>query len=349
MRPEAVNPGLGSAGPSAPAARSRRRKLFWRVAVYTPLAAIVLVILLHPYSRQSLFGPKIQGEPVWFWKERFRHRASGAANQRSLFTRLTTFVGLPSAPDVTASFPFADPAMQAILIELLEDEDWRVRREAVLAVARPGLRAEARDALLRRLDDPAPEVREMTACVMLGWRADVRPALPRLRRMLDDPDPPCRVAAAELVWTVGKQPDLALPVLRRALQDPTALTRCRALAVVERLGDEAHATLPDIVPLATTDPDKNVRVTALSCLGNFGPPAVPALRAALRDPDAQVRLWSATALARIGPPARDAVPELRRLLADPAVRDYAAEALSRIDPMQFPRDTNKAPVVLPVP
>lgn len=36
------------------------------------LAMLFAFAMLHPYSRQSLFGPKIHGEPWCVWEEEFR-------------------------------------------------------------------------------------------------------------------------------------------------------------------------------------------------------------------------------------------------------------------------------------
>lgn len=61
------------------------------------------------------------------------------------------------------------------------------------------------------------------------------------------------------------------------------------------------------------------------------PRAIPVLIELLQAEDAGVREWAASTLGEIGPPARDAIPALSELLKDPALRSWAAEALSNID------------------
>jgi HEAT repeat protein len=84
-----------------------------------------------------------------------------------------------------------------------------------------------------------------------------------------------------------------------------------------------------------TDKDPDVRSTAATVLGKYGPEAreaVPALTAALKDDDKDVRRATAYALARIGRDARDAIPSLKETLRDkdPKVREAAAYALKEI-------------------
>ena len=71
---------------------------------------------------------------------------------------------------------------------------------------------------------------------------------------------------------------------------------------------------------------------AAEALGFLGPPAIPALIAALRHADPQVRRIAARALGRLGPEAGAARPALVEAVSDPdpAVRDTAAEALKRV-------------------
>ena len=40
------------------------RKRLLRIGVYGSLASVVLLFLLHPYSRQMIFGPRIRGQPL---------------------------------------------------------------------------------------------------------------------------------------------------------------------------------------------------------------------------------------------------------------------------------------------
>jgi HEAT repeat protein len=87
---------------------------------------------------------------------------------------------------------------------------------------------------------------------------------------------------------------------------------------------------------ALQDRDARVRKEAASKLGNAGPvnsDALPALVASLKDPDAKVRCEVILALVKFGCEANEAVPiltELQRSDSDARVRNYAAEALEKI-------------------
>jgi HEAT repeat protein len=88
-----------------------------------------------------------------------------------------------------------------------------------------------------------------------------------------------------------------------------------------------------IADLKHSDPD--VRYTAVSTLGKYGPAAqsaVPALVKVLKDPDRNVRIGVTYALAKIGTAAKDAAPALKAALKDPDkdVRDGAAYALTQL-------------------
>ena len=86
---------------------------------------------------------------------------------------------------------------------------------------------------------------------------------------------------------------------------------------------------------ALTDDNPDVRSTAATVLGQYGPEAkeaVPALIAALKDKDKHVRRSAAYALARIGTDASEAIPSLREALKDPdpKLREAVAYAIKEI-------------------
>jgi HEAT repeat protein len=88
---------------------------------------------------------------------------------------------------------------------------------------------------------------------------------------------------------------------------------------------------------AVRDPDAKMRKKAAFTLGNIGPsdPAIlPALIGALKDTDAGVRCEAILALLKYGPGAKVAMSELtevRQKDRDAKVRDYAAQALAKIE------------------
>ena len=118
-------------------------------------------------------------------------------------------------------------------------------------------------------------------------------------------------------------------------QDTLSWARLGARVTGCDLSDKAidYARQGQIKALQDKDPD--VRCTAATVLGKYGPEAkeaVPALTAALKDEDKHVREAVAYALGRIGPDARDAIPSLKETLKDKnaPVRQAAAYALKEI-------------------
>lgn len=64
------------------------------------------------------------------------------------------------------------------------------------------------------------------------------------------------------------------------------------------------------------DRDAEMRVSAANALVEIGAESVPGLVDVLLDGDAELRGTAASCLGKIGPPAKDALPALRRALAD---------------------------------
>jgi HEAT repeat protein len=128
-----------------------------------------------------------------------------------------------------------------------------------------------------------------------------------------------REAAEELVAR-GPQARAAVPALIEALRDPDFAVRYFAAEALGSIGPTAEAAIPALLA---------AHYGGASALARIGPPAVPALRKALRDPKPGVRKTAAEALRDIGPPAREALPELSAALKDEAysVRLEAAKAL----------------------
>ena len=53
--------------------RNSRRRLLTFAGI---LALLFGLAMLHPYPRQSLFGPKIDGVPWCIWENKIRHAAT---------------------------------------------------------------------------------------------------------------------------------------------------------------------------------------------------------------------------------------------------------------------------------
>jgi len=131
----------------------------------------------------------------------------------------------------------------------------------------------------------------------LGMKAS--PSVGALVSTLSHENPYVRVYAAEALASIGPTAARATPALARALDDPAP----------------------------------GVRWAACEALGSIGPAAqsaVPQLIEALKDEFLYVRIFAAGALGSIGPKAQSAREALRAAANDPALRNDAEWALSRI-------------------
>ena len=192
------------------------------------------------------------------------------------------------------------PPAMPLLVDLLQHEQVSIRRRAVseLVDLTPHIES-IQPALRRALRDPDSTVAGDAARALgaLGTRAS--PSVGALVTTLSHEDPYVRVYAAEALASIG----------------PNAARATHALAA------------------ALSDPIPGVRWAACEALAGIGPAAqsaVPQLIDALEDDYLYVRIFAAGALGSIGPKAQSAREALRAAAHDPALRDEAEWALSRI-------------------
>jgi hypothetical protein len=96
---------------------------------------------------------------------------------------------------------------------------------------------------LATADDPA--IRWWAARGLVALKENARPATDALVKALEDPAPNVRIAAAEALCNLGRH-DNALPVLISALKHTTPYIRLRASNVVDRIGAAGRPALPDL-------------------------------------------------------------------------------------------------------
>ncbi len=162
-------------------------------------------------------------------------------------------------------------------------------------------------------------------------------AVPQLIQLLKEPDENVRVAAASALQRLG---GLALPVLVDLLKEPKEDKNVKiyAASIIGDIGPSAKGSIPDLVD-ALKDPDVILRVNLIHALGGMAPEAKDALaplQEALKDGSAAVRSSAAFALGRFGANAAAAagtLNELKEKDPSPVVRDLAAKALAKIQPM----------------
>jgi HEAT repeat protein len=167
------------------------------------------------------------------------------------------------------------------------------------------------------------DARTEEAALALGHLGDA--VVPPLRDLLADADPDRRWWAVRALAAAGTQ--TARELLVATLDDPNRDVRaCAAQGLGELRAEEAVAGL--VRRLADSSP--LVCRVAADGLARIGPPAVPALIAALQAETTLTRAGAARALSFIQP--QEAVPALCAALDDPSaiVTHYAEEALERM-------------------
>ncbi len=192
------------------------------------------------------------------------------------------------------------PPAIPLLVDLLRHESDSIRRSAV-------------DALI----DLAPHTE---------W---IQPAL---RRALRDEDSTVAGDAARALGALGKRASPSVGALVNTLSHEDPYVRIYAAEALASIGPNA-ASATNALAEALGDPTPGVRWAACEALASIGPAAqsaVPQLIEALEDEFLYVRIFAAGALGSIGPKAQSAREALRAAANDPALRDEAEWALSRI-------------------
>jgi outer membrane protein assembly factor BamB/HEAT repeat protein len=205
------------------------------------------------------------------------------------------------------------PPAIPLLVELLRHDQVSFRRNAADALIdlapdtesiQPALRQALKD------EDSAVAGDAARALGALGPKAS--PSVRALVTTLSHEDPYARVYAAEALASIGPKADVATEDLARALADPAPGVRWAAAEALASIGPAAHAAVPQLIE-------------------------------ALKDEFLYVRICAAGALGSLGPKAQMAREALRLAANDPALRDEAEWALSRIAGVE-----SREPVVSPV-
>ncbi len=209
----------------------------------------------------------------------------------------------------------------AVLAHAVSDEDADVRA-AAMAVLPAGIAEEARDSLIRGLQDPDDRVQ---LAAMRHLAALPNADLPALWEALRTCDPGQREPLIDLVAT--ERPTKLERLCLDHAQDLDAEERALAVHLGGRAGTEACGA---IVSEALADPSPSVRRAAASALGALrAPAAARQLGNALSDPDPEVRIEVVRALGVID--HESVLGFLLAALQDPQgrVRDVASEVLTQ--------------------
>lgn len=281
------------------------RKRWLRIGVGGTLGLVLLLLLLHPYGRQMVSGPRVRGLPFSYWQNRYREAVAWSASENTLTSRMLTIVGITPNRGMD-SFPVGEDMLPVVL---------------------------------SLVDDPSSAVRAQVAQSLSDY-PDSADACNALRAMMNDDDPLCRVRAARvLLMATGHLDEAALAIMRTASLDTSDEYFSACLEAAFGLIVLAHEW-PALVADVTTAFQHNPTIRRVSpgLLSSLGAAGAPLLAELLTDDDACVRERAAVVLCRIGPDAGAAVPALVNALGDPNpdVRLWARCALSAIDPERYP-------------
>jgi len=317
------------------------RKRLLRIGFYGMTGLIFAFVLLDPYTRQSVFGPKLHGEPLCYWQDEFRREAvleaqfrRGAIPQQPAMLTVLAYLGIKSQHQLSLNHANVLP----IALSLIDDPSPTVRAAVAQCLGQYAQSPDANAGLVLLLDDPHTEVRlaALEACLHIGDRA--APAVARLHQVLDDEDLPSRVfAASALVRIDGAADKKTLTVLLEGLGAPNQWARMAAARSICRLGQEHPECLTDVASAARRD--VYVRIGFADAADAYGAVAIPLLIELLGDSDDRVTCRAAHSLGELGPAAKPAIPALVLALSAPGIntQKFGYEALSKIDPERYPQ------------
>ncbi len=289
------------------------------------LAVIVVVVSWLAPARaeepRTFYGKTVEG-----WIAVLRDKKSTLNERRKAAEALAAF-----GPEAKAAAPD--------LIALLPEKE--LKDAAIGALSRIGCGAEHTVPIL--IEQFINEgCAHLTGQAIFGYHAFVEDnlvrfggaAVPALINLLNGPNREMRLSAADVLARIGPAARAAVPSLIRAIDHPeptdvAETLKIRSVRALGRIGPDAAAAIPSLNRLFGEDGvDQCEIVVALNGIG--APPVWKLVDAFLLDADFR----AAHDLAWLGPKAHEAIPALKKALADkrPQVRFSSAAALAFIEP-----------------
>lgn len=220
---------------------------------------------------------------------------------------------------------------------------------------------------LKALKHADPKVRYRAAQTLADLGPLAKFALPELTEALKDKHPMVQIKVAEALWKIDQTPSATLmPVLLEVFKHKEPEVRAAVPRVIALIGGKSKKAL-DALEAALVDKDFDVKLAAITALGDLGPIAkdragalldltddresfsllepfvgaalsnlgdgsIPTLTKALGADSSDRRRLAAYALGSMGPKAASAAAELGKALQhkDPTLRATAARALGKI-------------------
>ncbi|MBX3398530.1 MAG: HEAT repeat domain-containing protein [Gemmataceae bacterium] len=213
----------------------------------------------------------------------------------------------------------------------------RSRVTEALAAIRPRS-ADVNAALIRSLDDAAPEVRTAAAKGLGKIRHYSSTVVPKLLARVGDSDPYSRAEIVTALGRLARTPGPALTAVVDALKDQNEFVRAAAAQALASVSPPlAKVIAPDVINNLKIAREEYIRQDLARILAKAGlaaAPAVPQLTEMLKSKDTISVGAAAWALGAIGQEAKSAIPRLLDLAKnkDHEARLAAFAALGRIGP-----------------
>ena len=193
------------------------------------------------------------------------------------------------------------------LSKLLERKEVTIRKEAAFTLGKIGNATnEALSGLIKACNDENEEVRTEAARSFGEFGSAAQGAIPQLMKCLKDVDWTVRTASAESISKIGKESTVAIPKLIIALEDKDWRVQYRIINTLAEIGAESIPSLVEVLE----HKNKNVRKGAIDALSEMkisDPKIIKNISLLLNDKVERVRGKAADALRSIG---KDALPAL---------------------------------------
>ena len=109
----------------------------WLLAILAVSALLFSLAMLHPYPRQSLFGPTIRGKPWCVWEDAVRHYAHREEYEKTMAAKMMRWLRV-NQEDLDDHEIFKQSLNHAemlpLFLALAEDRDRKVRQCVLFAL-----------------------------------------------------------------------------------------------------------------------------------------------------------------------------------------------------------------------
>lgn len=229
----------------------------------------------------------------------------------------------------------ADATAMDALVKRLNDRSASVRMEVITALSQVGpapsekLAAFEKKAIEERLTGETDKRVRLWVRVMLMFldeKAMSAANFTALAKGLEDDDAKVRAQAAQALGTLGPKAKGQASALLKTAQDKDPEVQVAAIGALARVGDPACLALFSKI-LKDDKEDLRVRSTvaqAAGAMGDAGKPLIADLIGLLSNKDPNIALAAIGGLAGFGNLAQSALPDLKKLAADPGTAYDAA-------------------------